>query len=42
MFSYVSRHCEEGALPDEAISRLAYEIASGEKHRPRNDELFTV
>jgi len=32
------RHCEEGALPDEAISNIVMKIASGEEHRPRNDE----
>ena len=36
------RHCEEGALPDEAISNTMKEIASGEEqeHPPRNDILF--
>ena len=33
------RHCEEDALPDEAISNIVAEIASGkEQVRPRNDE----
>ncbi len=38
-FLFVSiRHCEEGALPDEAILCSKVEIASGEKQeRPRND-----
>lgn len=29
-----------GLQPDEAISTSAHEIASGEKHRPRNDEQY--
>ena len=33
------RHCEEGALPDEAISYIVLGIASGkEQDRPRNDK----
>ncbi len=32
------RHCEEGVLPDEAISNIVTEIASGKVQvRPRND-----
>ena len=39
----ISRHCEEGALPDEAISGLAHEIASGkEQERPRNDKVEII
>jgi hypothetical protein len=32
------RHCEEGALSDEAIPNIVWEIASGKgQERPRND-----
>ncbi len=41
--SKISRHCEEGALPDEAISGQEHEIASGkEQERPRNDEVEVI
>jgi acyl-CoA synthetase (AMP-forming)/AMP-acid ligase II len=37
--SKISRHCEVGALPNEAISGLDHKIASGkEQDRPRTDE----
>ncbi len=38
--SKIYRHCEEGALPDEAISNSEREIASG--YRPRNDEVEII
>ncbi len=35
---FTFRRCEEGGLPDEAISNNDNEIASGEvQERPRND-----
>ena len=39
---HVSRHCEEGVLPDEAISLNVLGIASGkEQERPRNDGIIS-
>jgi len=37
------RHCEEGALPDEAIPCFERKIASGKDQvRPRNDVKHTL